>query len=675
MIIDAAIQWVDEKVYFFVGDSFYGYDLSSGTPKLDRIEGIVRPIVPEWSGQKMFSSDIDAVVLGRNGRAFFFRGDQYLAYQVGQGVEADFPKQYATHWPGITFESGVDTAIYWNNSKAYFFKGEWYVRYDRDRDHVDPGYPRLIRDDWPGLFESNIKVAFAVGDTKAYFFKDDMCIRWDMVQNSVDPGYPKQITEEWPTPSEFLPSESKWFLNGYVGPSTLSENNQVVAFIDGSAAFGALANAIRSAQNANHFIYLIGWEIQYDNFNLLDDGSGQNTHMDELLKQADTRGVQIRAMFPRVPREYSLSGGGSGGGSGHSEPAETPYLNAKAVDFINSLNGGAAIHDNRFMRFVGTHHQKIWIVNGSEGLVAFSGGMDIDGNRLTTVHDVQCMFSGPAAFDHYLTFVMRWQDNPASKSLKSINYSLAVPSAFGDKRVQLGFTYGNAQGHSGLDDEPGDEPANGYSFAPSGDKSLQALVYNAIEKARKFIYIEEQYLVDVQTSQRLLAALPFIEKLVILIPPTKFVNPKELFQGWKRRKAFLEPLLLDAPDKVTVCASVEPKGIHSKLWIFDDEFALIGSANINRRGFTHDSEQIAGIFHNSRTGNWVHQLRMELWAKHLGIQSAELVDPISSFSKWTNLPPTASIAPYNLDDGTDDPSEPLFLTDGFWDTVVDPDGS
>ncbi len=52
------------------------------------------------------------------------------------------------------FETGknIDAVVAWDNGKAYFFKGRQYVRYDIKADRVDPGYPKPINNEtWPGL--------------------------------------------------------------------------------------------------------------------------------------------------------------------------------------------------------------------------------------------------------------------------------------------------------------------------------------------------------------------------------------------------------------------------------------------------------------------------------------------------------------------------------------------
>ena len=51
------------------------------------------------------------------------------------------------------FPEGVDTAIVWSSAIVYFFKGNYYVRYNITPDHegVEPGYPKQIKVNWPGL--------------------------------------------------------------------------------------------------------------------------------------------------------------------------------------------------------------------------------------------------------------------------------------------------------------------------------------------------------------------------------------------------------------------------------------------------------------------------------------------------------------------------------------------
>lgn len=55
--------------------------------------------------------------------------------------------------------------------------------------------------------------------------------------------------------------------------------------------------------------------------------------------------------------------------------------------------------------------------------------------------------------------------------------------------------------------------------------------------------------------------------------------------------------------------------VHSKLMIIDDEFVLLGSANVNQKSMTHDSELDVGIV--DADGMFAKDLRKALWAEHL----------------------------------------------------------
>ena len=52
----------------------------------------------------------------------------------------------------MIWTDGIDDAVNWGNGKAYFFKGGQYIRYDIKADRADPGYPKAVdAGTWPGL--------------------------------------------------------------------------------------------------------------------------------------------------------------------------------------------------------------------------------------------------------------------------------------------------------------------------------------------------------------------------------------------------------------------------------------------------------------------------------------------------------------------------------------------
>src|SRR5437870_2099148 len=106
---------------------------------------------------------ITSAVIEPNGKAYFFAcNGQYIRYDIAADIADQFPRTVAGNWPGLAeaFPAGFDTAATWNNGRAYFFKGSQYVAYDIDPAHegVIAGYPNSIggigangKEFWPGL--------------------------------------------------------------------------------------------------------------------------------------------------------------------------------------------------------------------------------------------------------------------------------------------------------------------------------------------------------------------------------------------------------------------------------------------------------------------------------------------------------------------------------------------
>ncbi|MBP7341244.1 MAG: hemopexin repeat-containing protein [Smithellaceae bacterium] len=144
-----------------------------------------------------------AVVNWGNGKAYFFRGNQYVRYDIAADrVDPGYPKPMNDRtWPGMTWADGIDAAVNWGNGKAYFFRGGQYLRYDIAADGVDPGYPKPINDrTWPGMtWTGGIDDVVLWSGKKAVFFKGDQFIQYDIIADRADPGYPKIIDAQiWP---------------------------------------------------------------------------------------------------------------------------------------------------------------------------------------------------------------------------------------------------------------------------------------------------------------------------------------------------------------------------------------------------------------------------------------------------------------------------------------------
>lgn len=198
----------------------------------------------------------------------------------------------------------------------------------------------------------------------------------------------------------------------------------------------------------------------------------------------------------------------------------------------NTLIDGVQDLQERF----GGFHQKIAIVRNDSGLHAYCGGIDLNPNRLDDrdhgirhpYHDVHARVNGPAANDLALTFVERWQrDGRGPISLGAAGALPAIPAAGGDV-VQVARTYFRPVAGGA-----------GFPFAPAGERTILDTQLAAIASARRYIYIEEQYLTPPQeyTDALIAAAGRVSGPLIIIIPDL----PDQPF-GLARRQAFVEAM-------------------------------------------------------------------------------------------------------------------------------------
>ena len=101
-----------------------------------------------FSKQLIADRAVDTVVEWGNGKAYFFMGSQYVRFDIkADRVDPGYPKSIK-EWQrqGMPWADDIDAAVNWGNGKVYFFKGSQYMRFDIKLDRVDPGYPKSIKD-------------------------------------------------------------------------------------------------------------------------------------------------------------------------------------------------------------------------------------------------------------------------------------------------------------------------------------------------------------------------------------------------------------------------------------------------------------------------------------------------------------------------------------------------
>jgi len=195
--LTCVVNWGNGKVYFFKGSQYIRWDI-----KAERADpGYPKGINSETCPGLIWTDGIDAIVNYGNGKAYFFKGSQYIRWDIkADRPDPGYPKEINL-WTGLIWTDGIDAVVNWGNGKVYFFKGSEYIRWDIKADRADPGYPKEINSEtWPGLiWTDGIDAAVNWGNGKVYFFKGSEYIRWDIKADRADPDYPKRFDNStWP---------------------------------------------------------------------------------------------------------------------------------------------------------------------------------------------------------------------------------------------------------------------------------------------------------------------------------------------------------------------------------------------------------------------------------------------------------------------------------------------
>jgi phosphatidylserine/phosphatidylglycerophosphate/cardiolipin synthase-like enzyme len=378
------------------------------------------------------------------------------------------------------------------------------------------------------------------------------------------------------------------------------------------------------------------------------------------------------------------------------------------LNFINEFNFGdpdditivpigspvRAILDNRQdIKSLSANHMKITVVQSGnpERLVAFCGGIDIWADRLTNfqhiesqenpyreltivpdeipvlpgisvpvqlpdgLHDTMLKVEGEAAHELNLVLYKRWLDADMHN----------IPRRTPNKKPFQHYPYsgsnneGTVMTQVGLTIDPKATPP--YGFAANGDKTLLNTLRTAIQKAKQYIYVEDQYFRDPaiieelgNASARGVVVIIVMDSLnwdeIISAGPALLVDygidsaEAKIIEFWHGLIGESPPALPVKPTAKALTASLRsmypenfvvfsittpPENIyvHSKLVIVDDIFISCGSANIDTLGTGSDSElptscectlfNIDTVLSQQGARKFVQDSRIRLWAEHL----------------------------------------------------------
>jgi len=457
---------------------------------------------------------------------------------------------------------------------------------------------------------------------------------------------------------------STWFLSapergnprtrldaGHPGEQAWSTGNRVRPLVHGATYFAELFERIEATRDGD-LIFFTDWQGDADEQLTGEPGS----EVVEVLGRADERGVDVRGL---VWRSHSEALGFSSG--------ENRRLGKSLQD-----RGAEALLDMR-VRLGGSHHQKMVVIRHRDDPardIAYVGGIDLchsrrddadhggDPQALTMAeeygptppwHDIQAAISGPAVHDVETVFRERWEDptalslNPVHVVVDRIRRLDRSPDPLPEQQPAPPDADGGTHAVQILRTYPDLRLGRDYDFAEGGERSVARGYSKAIARARRLVYVEDQYLWGTRIGDVFTRALREHEDLhVIVVVP---IHPdKEGFsrtaQLLGRRRAMLE-MLQAAPDRVAVYGIENHAGtpvyVHAKTCIVDDTWATIGSDNFNRRSWTHDSELSAAVVDTAEDGSYGRDLRLRLAAEHLDREDVQdCADPATMFAAYAD---------------------------------------
>jgi phosphatidylserine/phosphatidylglycerophosphate/cardiolipin synthase-like enzyme/uncharacterized membrane protein YdjX (TVP38/TMEM64 family) len=306
-----------------------------------------------------------------------------------------------------------------------------------------------------------------------------------------------------------------------------------------------------------------------------------------------------------------------------------------------------------------SHHQKIVVIDDR---IAFCGGIDLAIRRWDTAehlsrdarrvdpagagygpfHDVQMLVDGAAARALGDVAEERWLrcrtsiGEPLRTPVRIDGYSVDAPSTddpwpasvtphFRDATVGVARTLAAQEGHSEV-------------------REVERLYHRSIAAARRFIYIENQYLTALPIADALadrLTEVPELEALIV-VPKANDGFVERHTMGIGRRRFLRRLEKRGVAGRVAVVTPVVPDAdgsdgsggrhvrVHSKLMIVDDRLLRVGSANLNNRSMGLDTEcDLAIEADSAEQRTMIAGIRNRLLAEHQACTEVDVAQALA----------------------------------------------
>lgn len=299
------------------------------------------------------------------------------------------------------------------------------------------------------------------------------------------------------------------------------------------------------------------------------------------------------------------------------------------------------------------HTKHYSFLDNSSGVrSAFVGGIDVaacrndatDASRRLSITgdcagwlDQAVKLEGPAAADVANSFVQQYNwkgDLVASQSkgdagkfdaiwAQELGAAAPKASAGGTQHVQVLRTFACDAGRPFVKGPDG----------CTGEYTILAAVLKAIKRAEKFIFIEDQYGFDVPPIHSALSDA--LDRGVKVFAMMNAISDEGTNRYCGDNVAEMWGDLRDKGALVYEynAADAHKDYVHSKTWIVDDCWFMTGSANLNWRSMTLDTELSVAVMDDT-CDSWVKEVRCQMWS--------ELANDISASSICAMPSSTAS---------------------------------
>ncbi|MFP7673864.1 phospholipase D family protein [Marivita sp. S0852] len=278
-----------------------------------------------------------------------------------------------------------------------------------------------------------------------------------------------------------------------------------------------------------------------------------------------------------------------------------------------------------------THHQKLAVIDGE---ILYLGGLDLNERRWDTQShdlpasetwsDVQVLMRGPEAAEaraHLQTFAQACAGTRAPSKAQHLKRTLSAP-----RRLQFPFI----------------SPRSVLT-------EIETAHFDAFKRARRQIYIETQFFRSSRIANALAdaAAQNSDLQLMVILPslPEELAihdqSDVETRYGMALQKAAMDIIRHGFENRLTLATPVRPSlaardtkktlcgsaiiHVHNKVLIADDDFVLIGSANLNGRSLRWDTEVAISTDTPARVAHARQKLFQHWWFDALPAEAMNVV--------------------------------------------------